>query len=115
MDGWAFWLTALVMGLHIVFALAEMLFWGKFGPRVLGTKDPKAIALTKPMAFNQGFYNLLVVAGLGWSLFFGNETVGICFLIFVITAGIVGWATAKFTIFVVQSVPAIAALAVILL
>ena len=111
--GWEFILTAVVALLHLGFAIAEMFFWHRVGPRLLKTKKPEAIKLTKPLAFNQGFYNLLVVAGLAWALFVGSESIALAFLVFVILAGIVAWRTVSGRIFMVQSIPAILAMLVI--
>ena len=108
-------MTGLVALFHLIFAIAEMFFWKVIGPGLLGTTKPEAIKLTKPLMFNQGFYNLLIVAGLGWALIVGSESIAISFLLFVIVAGIVGAATVLTRIFYLQSVPAIIALAVILL
>ena len=113
--GLEFYLTLIVMLLHLGFAIAEMFLWHRIGPRLLRTKKPEAVALTKPLAFNQGFYNLLVVAGLGWALFVGSEAIALAFLVFVILAGIVGWITVTFRIFLAQAVPAILAMIAILI
>jgi len=112
--GLEFFLTLIVMLLHLGFAIAEMFFWNRIGPGLLRTRKPEAVALTKALAFNQGFYNLLVVAGLGWALIAGSESIALAFLVFVILAGIVGWITVTFRIFLVQAVPSILAMIAIL-
>jgi putative membrane protein len=102
------------MLLHIVFGIVEMVFWPRVGSRLLGTSDPRAVKLTTPMAINQGLYNLFVAAVLLVAVLLGSENIAIFGLLFVILAGIVGWWTVTFRIFLVQSVPAIIALAFVI-
>jgi len=63
--------------LHVVIFVLESLLWGT--PRaaaVFGAQSPQDVAATKPMAFNQGFYNLFlaVLAALGAVLLLAGTT-----------------------------------------
>jgi len=100
----------LVALLHCYFALLEMVLWQK--PRGLKTfgNTPEKAAVMSVMAFNQGLYNLFLVAGLLASLVLTMPT-AIVFRYFffacVVVAGAVGGLTVNKRIFFVQGVPAI--------
>ena len=108
-------LIGLVALLHFWFLVLEMFLWTTpLGLKVFRNTPEKA-ALSATLAANQGLYNGFLVAGLAWSLFatppefaFALRTF---FLGCVIVAGAFGAATVSRRIFVVQAVPAIAALA----
>lgn len=71
------------------------------------------------MAANQGLYNGFLAAGLLWTFFIEHaewqQNVAIFFLGCVAIAGIYGTVTAERKIFFVQALPALVALALILL
>ncbi len=110
-------LIGLVALIHGYIVVLEMLLWDKAtGRRVFGT-TPAFAAESKTLAANQGLYNGFLVAGLVWSLWpgGGGEPAKIFFLCCVIVAGAFGAATVSRRILVVQALPAIIALAAVLL
>jgi len=107
-------LTVLVALLHAYFLVLEMFLW----TRPLGLKtfrnSPEKAAATRVLAANQGLYNGFLAAGLLWGLASSQWNVVVFFLLCVVIAGAYGaWSVNK-RIFFVQGVPAIAALAAIL-
>ena len=107
-------LTVLVALLHVYFLVLEMFLW----TRPLGLKtfrnSPDKAAATRVLAANQGLYNGFLAAGLFWGLATSQWNVVVFFLLCVVIAGAYGaWSVNK-RIFFVQGVPAIAALASIL-
>ncbi len=111
-------LAALVALLHAYFALLEMALWTTpRGRAAFGNTEQFALA-TKPMAANQGLYNLFLVAGLVWGLVASapmRVPVLVFFLTCVVVAGTFGAATVSRRILVVQALPAALALAAVLL
>ncbi|NER12643.1 DUF1304 family protein [Leptobacterium flavescens] len=105
---------------HLYFLVLEMFLWTKpYGRRAFGLQKDFAES-TKVLAANQGLYNGFLAAGLIWSLLETNiafaQALQYFFLACVIIAGIYGaYSTKKARLFYVQSVPAIIALAVILM
>ncbi|MBA4110909.1 MAG: DUF1304 domain-containing protein [Leptothrix sp. (in: Bacteria)] len=109
-------LTALVALLHLYFMVLEMVFWDKpLGRKAFGLKPDFATA-SKNLAANQGLYNGFLVAGLVWGLWLGaaGHDIKVFFLGCVIVAGVFGAATVSRKIFFVQALPAIIALALLL-
>jgi putative membrane protein len=109
-------LIALVALLHLYFLVLEMFLWDKpAGLRAFGQTLERARA-TKLLAANQGLYNGFLVAGLLWGLYLGagGGAVKIFFLACVIVAGVFGGITVSRKIFFVQALPAITALALLL-
>jgi putative membrane protein len=109
-------LTALVALLHLYFMVLEMYFWDKpLGRKAFGLKPDFATA-SKALAANQGLYNGFLVAGLVWGLWLGaaGHDIKVFFLGCVIVAGVFGAATVSRKIFFVQALPAIIALALLL-
>ncbi|SFT23783.1 DUF1304 domain-containing protein [Paenibacillus sp. BC26] len=112
-------LVALVAVEHIYILILEMFMWTT--PRALkafGTT--KAFAEeSKSLAANQGLYNGFLAAGLFWGLFYPDAAVGhqiqLFFLCCVLVAAIYGGVTAKKSILMVQGLPALVALAFVLL
>ncbi|MGA7192189.1 MAG: DUF1304 domain-containing protein, partial [Anaerolineales bacterium] len=72
---------------------------------------------SKTLAMNQGLYNGFLAAGLIWSLFLGANSyeVKIFFLLCVIVAGVFGAFTVSRRILWIQTLPAVIALAFVLL
>ncbi|MEO0929997.1 MAG: DUF1304 domain-containing protein [Pseudomonadota bacterium] len=112
-------LIALIAALHAYIAYFEIFAWEETGPRVFATFPPDLFSQTTAIAANQGIYNAFLAAGLIWSLLIRDpiwqRNVATCFLLFVTTAGVMGMATVSARIFFVQSVPALIALALLLL
>ena len=103
-------LILLVAILHLYFLWFEMFAWTTRGPKIFKHFPPDLFEPTKTLAANQGLYNGFLAAGLLWSLFIGDvvwqRNVALCFLLFVLVAGIYGAATASRKILFVQALPA---------
>jgi putative membrane protein len=110
-------LVALVALIHVYIVLLEMLWWDTpRGRKAFGT-TPEFAAQTKVLAMNQGLYNGFLVAGLVWGLTQGvaGTPVLVFFLACVVVAGLFGAATASKRILFVQALPAVLALAAVML
>jgi putative membrane protein len=110
-------LVALVALLHCYFLVLEMFLWTKpTGRRVFNT-TPEFAEASKVLAANQGLYNGFLAAGLLWGLWLGaaGKSALVFFLACVIVAGVYGAATVNKRIFFVQALPALLALAAVLL
>ena len=104
-------LIALVALAHLYFLVIEMFLWTRpLGMKVFRLTREKAES-TKVLAANQGLYNGFLAAGLVWSIIGERRDVATFFLACVVVAGFYGAATVNKRIFVVQSVPALIALA----
>jgi putative membrane protein len=107
-------LIGLIAALHLYILWFEMFAWESRGPRVFRSMPPDLFPKTRAMAANQGLYNGFLAAGLIWSLFISDpdwqRNVAVCFLIFVLVAGVYGALTASRRILYVQAVPAAVAL-----
>lgn len=112
-------LTALVAIEHLVILGIEMFAWETIGKKVFGSLPKELFKPTKGLAANQGLYNGFLAAGLLWSLFIKTSewqrNIALFFLSCVIVAGIYGAATASKKIFFAQALPAIIAIAIVLL
>jgi len=104
--------------LHLWFLALEMFLWRTpFGMRTFGL-TPQTAEATATLAANQGLYNGILAAGLGWSLVAPEPTAlafRVFFLLAVIVAGIFGGLTVSRRIIVVQALPAALALGAVLL
>ena len=108
-------LVGLVAFLHVYFLVLEMFLWtSPTGRRVFGL-EPGFAEESKALAANQGLYNGFLVAGLVWGLLSDQTDVKVFFLVCVVVAGVYGAATVNKRILVVQSVPAVLALAALAL
>lgn len=105
-------LTAGVALLHAYFLVLEMFLWRTRARRLFRMSAEQAEA-TAQLAGNQGLYNGFLAAGLVWALVSGPEMAprATFFLVCVAIAGVYGAATVQRTILLVQSVPAVLALA----
>ena len=104
-------LVALVAALHVYFLVLEMFLWTTpTGRRVFRT-SPEFAEASKTLAANQGLYNGFLAAGLVWGLWLGDagQSIRLFFLGCVVVAGLYGAATVNKRIFVVQGLPALAA------
>lgn len=93
---------------------------GNFGKKTFkGSLPNELFKPTKKLAANQGLYNGFLAAGLIWSFFIENpewqKNIQLFFLGCVIIAGIYGALSASRKIFFVQALPAILALAFVLI
>ncbi|MGB1109482.1 MAG: DUF1304 domain-containing protein [Gammaproteobacteria bacterium] len=109
-------LAVLVVALlHAWFLILEMFLW----ERPLGLKtfghSPEQASATRVLAINQGLYNGFLSAGLIYGVVLGEQGFAfkLFFLICVVIAGVVGAVTASRKIFLVQSLPAIIAMALL--
>lgn len=110
-------LTALIALLHIYIMILEMFLWDKpAGLRAFGL-EPDFARQTRTLAANQGLYNGFLAAGLLVGLLQGTagQAFVLFFLICVAVAGIYGAATANRKILFIQTVPAVLALAAVLM
>ena len=106
-------LIGLVALLHVYFLVLEMFLW----TRPLGLKTfrntPEKAETTRVLAANQGLYNGFLAAGLLWFLYTEQWNVVLFFLGCVVAAALYGaWSVNK-RIFIIQGIPAIAAIAAV--
>ena len=108
-------LVLLVALLHLYFLVLEMFLW----TRPLGLKTfrntPEKAEATRVLAANQGLYNGFLAAGLVWGWSTARTDVVLFFLGCVIVAALYSAWSVNRRIFYVQGVPAIAAVAALLL
>ncbi|MBO0947035.1 DUF1304 domain-containing protein [Fibrella forsythiae] len=116
-------LTQLLVGFvaleHLYILWFEMFAWETRGKAIFkGAMPAELFTPTKGLAANQGLYNGFLAAGLIWSFLITDPAwkvnVAIFFLSCVIIAGMYGAISASRKIFVVQALPAIAALLAVL-
>ena len=108
-------LILLVALAHLYFLVLEMFLWTRpLGLKVFGQSREKA-EQSKVLAANQGLYNGFLAAGLAWAVATAQPQVALFFLGCVVVAGIYGAMTVNRRIFFVQALPALAAIAAILL
>ena len=107
-------LIVLVALLHLYFLVLEMFLWTHpLGLRTFRNTPDKA-ELTRVLAANQGLYNGFLAAGLLYAVATGSREFALFFLACVVVAALYGaWSVNK-RIFMVQGVPALAALAALL-
>jgi putative membrane protein len=108
-------LTGLVALIHLYILVLEMFLWDTpRGRKAFGTTEAFAKE-SKVLAANQGLYNGFLAAGLIWGIYLGDagNPVKIFFLVCVAVAGIYGAATVGVRILLIQTVPALLALAAV--
>ena len=102
--------TAIVAALHLYFLVLEMFLWATpFGAKTFA-RPLEEMQQTKPLAANQGLYNVFLAAGLVWSLVAPDHAARIFLLVCVVVAGVFGAATASRKILFVQALPGALAL-----
>ncbi|KAF2790076.1 DUF1304-domain-containing protein [Melanomma pulvis-pyrius CBS 109.77] len=111
--------VALVATIHTyIFALESLMWTTPRGHKTFGM-TPAYAAQTKVLALNQGLYNGFLAAGLVWGILHPQAEIGrqinLFFLGCVGVAGVVGGLTVKSKIIAVQTVPALLAIAGVLL
>jgi putative membrane protein len=112
-------LIGLIAFIHLYIMWFEMFAWTTRGRKVFRNFPADLFQKTKTLAANQGLYNGFLAAGLVWSFFINDSlwssNVALFFLSCVLVAGIYGTFTADKKIFFVQALPAMIAMALILL
>ncbi len=109
-------LTGLVALIHLYIVALEMFLWDTpRGRKAFGTTEAFAKE-SKVLAANQGLYNGFLAAGLIWGIWLGDagDPVKIFFLLCVAVAGAYGAATVGIRILLIQTVPALIALAAVI-
>lgn len=99
----------IVVALHFVFLFAETVGWNQMARRFGYSKE--GAELTRSLALNQGFYNGGLAALLAWALLTGQAATVVALLVFVLAMAVVGAISARWTILVIQGLPAAVALA----
>ena len=108
-------LTGVVALIHLYILVLEMVLWDTpRGRNAFGTTEAFAKE-SKVLAANQGLYNGFLAAGLIWGIWLGEagDPVKIFFLLCVAVAGVYGAATVGMRILLIQTVPALIALAAV--
>ena len=112
-------LIGIVALLHLYFLYFEMFAWTTKGRKVFRNFPAELFEPTKSMAANQGLYNGFLAAGLIWTFFIEDPTwkwhIALFFLGCVAIAGIFGAVTVTKKIFFIQTLPALLAIALILM
>lgn len=112
-------LIVLIAVEHLYFLYFEMFAWETIGRKTFRSLPAEIFTPTKALAANQGLYNGFLAAGLIWSRLISDSewsnNVALFFLICVAVAGIYGGITASRKIFYVQAVPALVAIALVIL
>jgi putative membrane protein len=109
-------LTGVVALIHLYILVLEMFLWDtERGRRAFGT-TPEFARESRVLAANQGLYNGFLAAGLIWGTWQGEagDPVKIFFLLCVAVAGAYGAATVNIRILLIQTVPALIALAAVI-
>jgi putative membrane protein len=108
-------LIGLVALIQVYILWLDMFAWTTRGPKTFRSLRPELFAPTKVLAANQGLYNGFLAAGLLWALLITDpdwhRNVACFFLGCVAVAGVYGALTAGPRILLVQTVPALLALA----
>lgn len=108
-------LVAAVAVLHLGFLVLEMFFWDHPFGRKAFRMSPETSRASAALAANQGLYNGFLAAGLIWGLIAGDVSIKLFFLVCVVIAGLFGGFTASRRILYIQALPAVLALAAVLL
>jgi len=109
-------LISIVAFLHFYFLLLEMFLWTKPKTQKAFGLTPEFAQQTKVLAANQGLYNGFLSAGLIWGMIDATYGVQITtfFLSCVVIASLYAWySMSKMKLFIIQGVPAIAALIIL--
>ena len=111
-------LVGVVAALHLGFLILEMFLWNTPRGRATFGTTREFAAESAALAANQGLYNGFLAGGLVWGLV-AADPVGfqakVFFLVCVIVAGLYGARTVSSRILFIQAVPAVFALAAVLL
>lgn len=104
-------LVVLVALLHLGFLVLEMFLWTRPAGLKVFRNTPEKASATRVLAANQGLYNGFLAAGLLYAVATGSREFAVFFLACVVVAGAYGAWSVNRRIFVVQAMPALAALA----
>ena len=104
-------LVVCVALIHLFLMVLEMVLWEKSFTLELFGMDSDFASATRELAANQGLYNGFLAAGLLWSLSTGDMAVQQFFLGCVLVAGVYAALTVHARAIMVQSLPAVVALA----
>ena len=85
------------------------------GLSYVGGNTPEKAEVTRVLAANQGLYNGFLAAGLAYGVATGSREFCLFFLACVVVAGLYGAYSVSRRIFLVQAVPALLAIAAVLL
>jgi len=106
--------TGLVLAIHVYIVLLETVLFETRGKKAFGLSDEDA-AILKPAMSNQGCYNGFLVTALALGLFYPDPVTAEAFKLFglvcVAVAGVWGAVTVKRSILLIQTAPAMIALA----
>ena len=108
-------LVVLVAVLHAWFLVLEMFLWTRPAGLKTFRNTPEKAETTRVLAANQGLYNGFLAAGLVYAIATGSREFAMFFLACVVVAALYGAYSVNKRIFFVQGVPALAALAALLL
>jgi putative membrane protein len=108
----------IVACLHVAFAVAEVFFWETLTPILKVVKTAEEARVTSKVGRNVGVYNGIVAACFLWMLITDPSlerfhSLAILLLVCVIVAGVFGGITIKWSIPIVQALPAAIALVLI--
>jgi putative membrane protein len=117
------WISKLLTGLvavqHLYILWIEMFAWTTRGKKTFRSFPEHLFEPTKALAANQGLYNGFLAVGLFWSLVIQDaewsRNIAIYFLGCVAVAGMYGGYSASRTIFFIQGIPALLALATMII
>jgi putative membrane protein len=111
-------LIGLIAVIHCYILWLEMFAWTTRGPKAFN-KSLQELESSKTLAANQGLYNGFLAAGLIWTFFISDPQwhhhVALFFLKCVAVAGLYGSFTVTRKILYIQAVPALLAIALILI
>ena len=108
-------LVLLVALLHLYFLVLEMFLWTRpIGLKVF-RQSPEKAEQSRVLAANQGLYNGFLAAGLVYGVATGSREFCLFFLASVVVAGAYGAMSVNRRIFFVQALPALLAMAALLL
>lgn len=111
-------LIGLIAVIHCYILWLEMFAWTTRGPKAFN-KSLQELESSKTLAANQGLYNGFLAAGLIWTFFISDPLwhhhVALFFLSCVAVAGLYGSFTVTRKILYIQAVPALLAIALILI
>ncbi|MCB9793735.1 MAG: DUF1304 family protein [Alphaproteobacteria bacterium] len=103
----------IVVVLHVLFGVMESAGWSQMARRFGYNKE--ATETTRSLALNQGAYNAGLAAVLAWALVTGQAATVVAMLAYVVAMAVVGAVSVRWTIFLIQGVPALVALGLTLM
>lgn len=108
-------LAGLVAVSHFGFLVLEMFFWDHPVGRRIFAMTPEMSAQSATLAANQGLYNGFLAVGLLWALWADRREVKLFILGCVVAAGVFGAMTVKLSILFIQAMPALLAIAAVIM